>query len=305
VEESHSIREAQTTPEARALRDVAAGLKGTVRKQDRHSAVACILVPILLVILKLVVEATTTVAVLYALVTLFALALGLDRRRGERLTAAARARERHDCDVLDMSWSTRAAGDEPDSDEITSWPSLVADGPGGKATGGDPFPKDIETLPLPFARLACQSLAVYWEPTAVRRYLATLAAGTGGIAIVLVAAGWALRPGTEDAITTLLALLPMGAWVMRERRRWTEAAAVADRVTERLSSAWRNAVGAAIQATSLTSLSRSIQDDIFAFRQHQPVIPLWAAKRYWQRLTYDARRIDQFVDQYHAQAAHD
>jgi len=95
-------------------------------------------------------------------------------------------------------------------------------------------------------------------------------------------------------------LSPLVYWTWREQQRWQAAGRRAHRVTERLNSAWRNAMARTIQEGSLPSLARGIQDDVFAFRMHQPVIAGWAAKRYWERLSFDARRVDQFVDDYGA-----
>jgi hypothetical protein len=57
-------------------------------------------------------------------------------------------------------------------------------------------------------------------------------------------------------------------------------------------------MAATIQPSALPLLARGIQDDIYAFRRRQPVIPRWAAKRYWHRLSYDDRHLGRFVDQY-------
>ena len=296
--DAHSITDAQHSAEAGDLRAVAAALKALVGKQDRLAVVASIVVPVILVGLKAAWEPITPIAVLYAFAILLVFALGLDRVRGARLSAAARARERHDCDVLDLPWNPRAAGQEPSPEEREEWSNTVAAAKGGGGGVGDPFPREVDDLPLPYARLACQSLALYWEPTAVQRYVKALGLGTGAVILVLVVAGLALRPNAETAATTLLALSPLVFWAWREQRRWHTAGRRAERVQQRLDSAWRNAMAATIQAATLPSLARGIQDDVYSFRVQQPVIPRWAAKRYWQRLSYDARRIDTFVDDY-------
>ena len=296
---AHSITEAQLSDEARDLRAAAAAQKALVGKQDRVAVTIGVAVPVVLVVLKAVWEPITPIAVLYAFAVLLAFVLGLDRVRAARLRAAARSRERHDCDVLDLPWNPRAAGEEPSPGERDEWNNTVAAVKGAGGPGmGDPFPREVDDLPLPFARLACQSLALYWEPAAVQRYVKALWLGTGAVILVLVGAGLALNPTTETAITTILALSPLVYWTGREQQRWHAAGQRADRVLQRLESAWRNAMAATIQAGALPSLARGIQDDIYAFRLGQPVIPRWAAKRYWQRLSYDARRIDTFVDTY-------
>ena len=298
-DDAHSISETQLYDEARALRAAAAAQKALLAKQDRLAVVIGVAVPVILVILKAVWEPITPVAVLYAFAVLLAFALGLDRVRAPRLRAAARSRERHDCDVLDLPWNRRAAGEEPSPAEREEWDHAVAAAKGTGAPGsGDPFPREVDDLPLPYGRLACQSLALYWEPVAVQRYVKALWLVTGAVILVLVGASLALRPTTETAVTTMLALSPLVYWTWLEQQRWHAAGQQADRVLQRLESAWRNAMAATIQAGALPSLARGIQDDIYAFRLRQPVIPRWAAKRYWQRLSYDARRIDTFVDEY-------
>ncbi len=297
-DDAHSITDAQHSAEAVELRATAATLKTLVRKQDRLAVVGSIIVPVILVGLKAVWETITPIAVLYAFAILVVFALGLDRVRGARLRSAARSRERHDCDVLDLPWNPRAAGQEPSPAEQEEWSDTVAAAKSGGGEAGDPFPREVDDLPLPFARLACQSLALYWEPAAVQRYVKALWLGTSAVILVLLVAGLALCPTTETAATTLLALSPLVYWAWREQQRWHTAGQRAERVQQRLDSAWRNAMALTIQAAALPSLARGIQDDVYAFRLQQPVIPRWAAKRYWQRLSYNARHIDTFVDDY-------
>jgi len=298
-DDAHSITEVQLHDEARDLRAAAAAQKILIGKQDHVAVVIAVAMPVVLVVLKTIWEPITPIAVLYAFVVLLAFVLGLDRVRAPRLRAAARSRERHDCDVLDLPWNPRTAGEEPTPEEREEWNNAVAaaKGSGGQGTG-DPFPREVDDLPLPYARLACQSLALYWEPSAVQRYVKALWLGAAVTVLVLLIAGLALHPTTETAATTLLALSPLVYWVWREQQRWQAAGRRAGRVLERLGSAWRNAMAGTIKAGTLPALARGIQDDIYAFRLQQPVIPRWAAKRYWQRLSYDARRIDTFVDDY-------
>lgn len=301
-DDAHSITDAQHSAAAGDLRAAAAAQKALVGKQDRLAVVAGIVVPVILVGLKAAWEPVTPIAVLYAFAIMVVFALGLDRMRGARLRAAARSRERHDCDVLDLPWNPSAAGEEPSPEEREEWSNTVATAKGAGGEGaGDPFPREVDDLPLPYARLACQSLALYWEPAAVQRYVKALWLGTGAVILVLVGASLALHPAAETAVTTLLALSPLVYWTWREQQRWHTAGQRAERVQQRLDSAWRNAMAATIKAGSLPSLARGIQNDVYAFRLQQPVIPRWAAKRYWQRLSYDARRIDTFVDEYDKQ----
>ncbi len=297
-DDAHSITDAQHSAEAGDLRAAAAAQKALVAKQDRLAVVASIVVPVILVGLKAAWETITPIAVLYAFAILVVFALGLDRVRGTRLRSAARSRERHDCDVLDLPWNPGAAGQEPSPAEREEWSDTVAAAKSGVGGAGDPFPREVDDLPLPYARLACQSLALYWEPAAVQRYVKALWLGTGAVILVLLVAGLALRPTTETAVTTLLALSPLVYWAWREQQRWHTAGQRAERVQQRLDSAWRNAMAVTIQEAALPSLARGIQDDVYAFRLQQPVIPRWAAKRYWQRLSHDARHIDTFVDDY-------
>jgi hypothetical protein len=298
-DDAHSITEVQLHDEARDLRAVAAAQKVLVGKQDRVAVVIAVAMPVILVILKTIWEPITPIAVLYAFAILLAFVLGLDRVRAPRLRAAARSREQHDCDVLNLPWNPRAAGEEPGPAEREEWKSAVAAAKGSGSQGrGDPFPREVDDLPLPYARLACQSLALYWEPSAVQRYVKALWLGAGVTVLVLLIAGLALHPTTETTATTLLALSPLVYWVWREQQRWQAAGRRAGRVLERLGSAWRNAMAGTIQAGTLPALARRIQDDIYAFRLQQPVIPQWAATRFWQRLSYDARRIDTFIDEF-------
>lgn len=299
-DDAHAISEAQLTTVARELRSAAAGYKELVRRQDRIAALACLAVPVILVSAKLAWPPIAPIAVLYAIGVLLAYVLGADRSRGNHLKASARARESHDCQVLDLAWSRRAAGEEPDDGETKRWAAAASAAKGPGSGGGDPFPREVDQLPLTYGRLACQSLTLYWEPTAVERYLKALGIGASVLIALLLVTGLVLRPGAEAVTSTLLGLSPVVFWVWREQRRWREAGRRASRVTERLNSAWRSAIAKTIQEGALPSLARGIQDDIYGFRLHQPVIPGWAAKRYWQRLSYDARRIDGFVDEYRA-----
>lgn len=273
-----SIVEAQDQATARNLRRAA----GRLRERARAGTpvwVLLVLVPAALAVTKTAWEPATPAAVFYALAIMLAATLGFGRRPEKLRRAAARALEYHDCTVLDLVWNARAAGPEPTDEELSDWQGAADDG----ATGGaiDPFPIELARLDLPFARVACQNLAVRWDAAAGRLYLKRLWQGLGAVTVVVVAGGLALRPQPETAATSLIALAPVAYWIWRQRTAFREADRLADRVAQRAGSAWRNAMARSIQAPALASVARGVQDDIFAFRAAEPLPPRWAAGRWW------------------------
>ena len=296
AEPTHSIAETQQDPDVQRYAAAAVRLREAARRQGRMQVVLAVVIPALLVALKIAWEPATPAAVLYAIVILLVMTVGLDRMRVLALSAAARAREKYDCAVLALPWNRRIAGEEPTDEALDAVPA------GKSATtpedAVDPYPMEVDQLPLPYGRLACQSLAAMWDETAPQRYGTRLWILAGVLLAVFVAVGYVLRPTTEGALTTIVALTPVAYWIVRQQRGYREAGRLAARVSQRVESAWRNAMAETIQGAALDAVARGIQDDIFAFRAAHPVTPGWAQKRFWTTSSPAGATIERFRSDY-------
>ncbi len=297
TEQTHSIVKSQQDPDVQAMASAATRLREKARHQGKLQVVLIVVVPVLLVVLKIAWEPATPAAVLYAIVILLVFTLGLDRSRAATLAAAARALEKYDCAVLGLDWNGRVTGDEPSPDDLAAVPAAKSSSPSPEDSI-DPYPAEVDQLPLPYGRVACQSLLAPWNVEAAARYGSRLWSGAAAIAVVSLGAGLALRPTAEGAVTTLIALMPVAYWILREQRSYRVAGQLAERINQRIESAWRNAMAETIQGRALDTVARGIQNDIFAFRAARPVTPRWAFRRFWLQSAGGRPSFERFRSEY-------
>jgi len=297
TEQTHSIIESQQGADARTLASATISLREKARQQAKVTFILAVIVPTLLVALKLAWEPATPGTVLYAIVMLLVFTLVLDRSRTAVLTAAARALEKYDCEVLALPWNGKVAGEEP-SLEALAEVSAVATPTPSPEDAIDLYPAEVDQLPLAYGRVAGQSWLAAWNGEAAERYTSRLWTLAAGLAVVALGVGAVLRPTLETALTTVIALVPMVYWILRQQRGYRTAGQLASRVGQRVESAWRNAMAETIQGTALDSVARGIQDDIFVFRAAKPVTPRWAWRRFWQASPTDRPNFEQFREDY-------
>lgn len=295
TEQTHSIIESQQGEDARALASAAMSLREKARQQAKLAFILAVIIPTLLVAVKLAWDPATPGAVLYAIVMLLVFTLVLDRSRATVLTAAARALEKYDCEILALGWNGRVAGEEPSLEALAGLPAPTSPSPEDTV---DLYPAEVDQLPLPYARVASQSWLASWNGEAAERYVSRLWMGAAGLAVVALGAGAAIRPNVETALTTAIALTPIVYWILRQQRGYRTAGQLASRIGQRAESAWRNAMAETIQGPALDSVARGIQDDIFVFRAARPVTPSWAWRRFWQASPTGRPNFDQFRKDY-------
>ena len=302
AEQTHSIVRSQQDPAVQALAAAAMRLRERARHNGKLQIILAMVVPVGLVALKIAWEPATPAAVLYAIVILLIFTLMLDRSRTVALAAAARAFEKYEIEVLSLDWNSRVAGDEPGADDLAQVPAAKSSTPSPEDTV-DPYPAEVDQLPLEYGRVACQSFAVSWNAEAAARYISRLRVGVGVIVLVSLTAGLVLQPTAESAVTTLIALAPMAYWVVREQRGYRAAGQLAARINQRAESAWRNAMAETMKGAALNAVARGIQDDIYAFRASRPVTPRWALRRFWLKSAPGRRSFEMFRTEYARLAA--
>jgi hypothetical protein len=280
AEQTHSIVKAQQDPSVQALAAAAIRLRERARHHGKLQIILAIVVPVGLVTLKIAWEPATPAAVLYAIIILLVFTLLLDRSRTAALAAAARAFEKYETEVLSLNWNSRVAGNEPSAEDLAGVPATKSSTPSPEDTV-DLYPPEVDQLPLEYGRVACQCGAASWNSEAAARYLSRLRVGAGVIVLASLAAGLALQPTAESAMTTLIALTPMAYWILREQRGYKAAGQLAARINQRAESAWRNAMAETMKGAALNAVARGIQDDVYAFRAARPVTPRWALRRFW------------------------
>ncbi len=187
-------------------------------------------------------------------------------------TQAALIQEEFDISVLMLPWNETAAGSRVAREHIIS--AARRSPPRDKAGEGlkDWYP-DVSGLPLPLARLVCQRTNIVWDGQLRQRYssvvfLLTLSLGIGTLV-------YALFTGTT-VLNYLLTFLPavpamvLGAEIVKGQRA---AAVRIEELRKLVQKAWDQATTGSLTAKKGTELSRQLQDQIFAGRKMNPLVP--------------------------------
>jgi hypothetical protein len=193
--------------------------------------------------------------------------------------AAARVQERFDCDVLNMKWdTTRVGSPEPaelvleQATQYNTWASKMS-------PLTDWYPRVIERLPLPLARLVCQRTNCWWDAKQRRSYAVVMAGLLLSCFIAVLWAGLAAKLSVTDLI--LVVILPMSSTVKFAYQQWIEhrdAADRLDRLRERVERTWKEAL-ADPSKPSLEDDARSLQGEIFDGRKRNPLVFDFVFKR--------------------------
>jgi hypothetical protein len=184
----------------------------------------------------------------------------------------ARVQERFDCHVLGLRWDTTKVG-HPEPVELVheqaqryqTWASKMP-------PLADWYPRAVQRLPLPLARIVCQRTNCWWDAKQ-RRYYATVMAGllVTGILLVFwigVAAGFHLSE------VLVIVALPMSTTLILAHRQWIdhrEAADRLDRLREHAERVWRHAISNP-EDPNLEHEARSLQGEIFDGRKRNPPV---------------------------------
>lgn len=230
-------------------------------------------------VLGIALPATREFVALWAVTVLLLDALWFTPRSKRLREAAARVQERFDCDVLSMKWDSIRVG-SPEPNELvleqatryalwaTKMPSLT-----------DWYPRIVERLPLPLARLICQRTNCWWDAKQRRHYAVAMAGLLLTCTIAVLWAGLAAKLTMTDLI--LVVILPMLSTVKLAHQQWTEhreAADRLDRLRERVERVWKDAL-VDPNKPGIDDDQRSLQGEIFDCRKRNPPVFDFVFKR--------------------------
>lgn len=192
---------------------------------------------------------------------------------------AARVQEMFDHDVLSLPWNELKAGKCPDwelvKEQSTKYQTWAAKMP----SIHDWYGKEVATLPLHVARIACQRSNCWWDAKQRRRYAAWIIAGL--VIIVSLVLALSLKSGltVEDFILKVAApLSPALLLGIRQVREQIDTANRLDTLKEHAERLWNEALRGDSEV-EVTAKARNLQDEILENRKRGALVFDWVFKR--------------------------
>lgn len=222
---------------------------------------------------KLLPSAKPLVAIASLGVSLFD-ACFFDRWMKQRLKEGAKLQEEFDCAVYEMSWNKFLVGPKVDREDVSkrNRKKLSAK---IEATFLNWYSPEVDRLPLPAARIACQRSNVVYDSSQRKTYCTVLKVAIGTIVVGVFGAG--LYHGeamTDFVLTSLVPATPIIIWLLREHNRHIDTALAVERIKGEADKLWTDVLTARDQAPFEVK-TRELQDAIFGFRASSPLVFDW------------------------------
>lgn len=208
--------------------------------------------------------------VLYSIFVSLADALWLDPWQARLRTLGAKVQEEFDGNLFGFPWRRLQAGARPGPEELIA-ASRRFDG--NEDHLKDWYPTAAGAVSYPFNALICQRINVWWDAELRRKVGCRIIAVLVVIVVVVATIGVVARQTTEQLIlTTLVPLLPVLLWSVRESRRQFDAAKKLESIKDAITAAWAEA-----QQNPGAAGPRAIeiQSAIFDHRSRHPLIFNW------------------------------
>lgn len=193
--------------------------------------------------------------------------------------AAASIQEEFDCDVLELPWNDLKAGKHPDRELVRGQSAKYAKWADQMPTLRDWYPPTVDELPLHIGRIVCQRANCYWDSTQRRNYASWI---LGIVAFLFLVIGiFALSGGASLEAFLLKGALPFSPALVIGLKQFTEQREAADRLDklkDHCGTIWSAALSGKAQS-SLTDMSRNLQDEIFENRRKAPPVLDFIFKR--------------------------
>lgn len=189
---------------------------------------------------------------------------------------AAAIQELFDCDVLQLPWPKWKLNARPDPElihgEVTNYIKKYKN----FSALQNWYPKQIEILPHPFARLLCQRINLKYDANLRRHYstrLLILFTFVGiGIAFLGILNGLTI----ETFILAVLApLLPLIIWGIEEYTKNSRAADHLESLKCLSEQLWYECIKSPITKEQFDIESRDLQNEIFDCRKNNPLVFDW------------------------------
>lgn len=193
---------------------------------------------------------------------------------------AAAIQELFDCDVLHLSWPQWKLNAKPDPELIQRETTKYLNEFKDFSALQNWYPKQVEQLPLPLARLLCQRINLKYD-TELRRYyttrLLTIFTLVGiGIAFIGILNGLTID---TFILGILIPLSPLMIWGIDEYAKNSRAAdhlEILKKLSEQL---WNSGIKSPLTKEQLECESRDLQNEIFECRKNNPLVFDWLYNR--------------------------
>lgn len=192
---------------------------------------------------------------------------------------AARIQEAFDCDVLELKWNDLKAGKYPDPELVKAQSTKYEKWGGDMPALKDWYSPLVDELPLHVGRIVCQRANCWWDSTQRRHYAAWLVGLV--VLIFVVICGLALCGGASLEALLLKGILPLAPALLIALRQFNEQREAADRLDtlkDHCGKIWNEALSGKSK-TTVTSMSRNMQDEIFENRRKAPPVLDFIFKR--------------------------
>ena len=230
-------------------------------------------------LLGIAIPATKAFVALWGISVLVLDAVWLTPRQKRLREAGARIQEHFDCDVLGLPWNSyRAVSPEP-AEMVLEQATRYRTWERKMTPLTDWYPRAVNRIPLPLARLVCQRTNCWWDAKQRRAYAGAMA---GMLLAAFIGVLW-LGLGAQLLLPdlVLVVILPMSSAVKLGYQQWVEhreAADRLDRLRERGECSWKDALKDHY-ASTVAQDSRALQDEIFDGRKRNPLVFDFVFKR--------------------------
>ena len=223
-------------------------------------------------VLGIAVPATKAFVALWGLSVLVLDAVWLAPRQKRLREAGARIQERFDCDVLGLQWNSYRAGGPETAELVLEQATRYRTWERKMTPLTDWYPRVVDRVPLPLARLVCQRTNCWWDAKQRRAYAGVMAGLLLAAFIGVMWLGLGAQLSLPDLV--LVVILPMSAAVKLGYQQWMEHREAADRLDhlrEHGERSWREALKDH-NASTVEQDSRALQDEIFDGRKRNPLV---------------------------------
>lgn len=188
---------------------------------------------------------------------------------------AAKIQETFDCEVYSLPWNDILCGTMPDNEEIYMYAKKYQES-SNLENLKNWYSVSSEKLPLSVARLLCQRSNCCWDMF-LRNKLLNLLLGTSiSLFLALLIIALIMEMSLANTIANLVSpLSPVIAFTIRQRLDHKKSMNRWIKIKSTLDATWQKITTSTPSDSSLTLISRSVQDGIYLVRKDSPLVFDW------------------------------
>ena len=269
-ESGETVVDRQNSPRGMKLLRARSEIYQRAARLQKAQFTLTVLVPFVGAVLGLLFEdARSYVAASSLVIAILDIAL-FDRAQRNQLKLAARISELFDSEVLDIPWSSHAAGARPNPEQINE---AAAAWRLGDDNLKDWYPSAVANAPLYLARIICQRTNLWYDAEVRRRYSSILL-GVGLTAFTaLFVVGLTQNMTVIDFVATILTpAAPILNWTLRDFYRQRDAAESQTIARSEVDQLWALVLEGKCDSEECIKRSRELQNTIFTRRSTNPLV---------------------------------